>query len=120
MFDVAKAFAENGGGAAAAPQGGGLLSFLPLVLIFVVFYFLLIRPQQKKAKSHQEYLSKLQKGDAVVTSGGLQGVITGLTDRVITLEIADNVRVKVSRQYILGSIDSVTAGPEEAPKPSAG
>lgn len=119
MFDVAKAFAENGG-AAASPQGGGLLSFLPLVLIFVVFYFLLIRPQQKKAKTHQEYLSKLQKGDSVVTTGGLYGVITGLTDKVVTLEIADNVRVKVSRQYVVGSTDSATPPPEETPKPAAG
>ena len=119
MFDVAKVFAENGA-AGAAPQGGGLLSFLPLDLIFVVFYFLLIRPQQKKAKAQMEYLSKLQKGDKVVTTGGLYGEITGLTDKVVTLEIADNVRVKVARQYILGSTDSAIAGPDEAPKPAAG
>ena len=92
------AYAANGG----APQGG-IVSFIPLILIFVIFYFLLIRPQQKKAKEHQAYLSNLKKGDMVVTSGGLHGQITGLTDTVVTLEIADNVRVKVSRQYILSS-----------------
>ena len=88
---------------AAAPAGSPLAGFLPMILIFIVFYFLLIRPQQKKAKAQQEFLSNLKKGDDVVTGGGLHGKITGLTDTVVTLEIADNVRVKVSRQYILAS-----------------
>ena len=103
------AYAANG----AAPQGG-LVSFIPLILIFVTFYFLLIRPQQKKAKEHQAYLSNLKKGDMVVTSGGLHGQITGLTDTVVTLEIAENIRVKVSRQHILGSKAAVTADNEAA------
>jgi len=103
------AYAANG----AAPQGG-IVSFIPLILIFVIFYFLLIRPQQKKAKEHQAYLSNLKKGDMVVTSGGLHGEITGLTDTVVTLEIADNIRVKVSRQHILGSKATVTADNEAA------
>ena len=103
------AYAANGG----SPQGG-IISFIPLILIFVIFYFLLIRPQQKKAKEHQAYLSNLKKGDSVVTSGGLHGQITGLTDTVVTLEIADNIRVKVSRQHILGSKATVTADNEAA------
>lgn len=91
--------------AAAAPAAPNqLMQFVPLVLIFVVFYFLLIRPQQKKAKEHQDFLSNMKKGDAVVTSGGLIGTITGLTDTVVTLEVADNVRVKVSRPYVLGAV----------------
>lgn len=98
-----------------APQGGGLAAFLPLILIFVVFYFLLIRPQQKKARDHNVFLGNLKKGDKVVTSGGVHGEITGLTDWIVTLEIADNVRVKVSRQYILGaaatpSVNAPTGG----------
>ena len=106
---VSIAYAANG----AAPQGG-IVNFIPLILIFVIFYFLLIRPQQKKAKEHQVYLSNLKKGDSVVTSGGLHGLITGITDTVVTLEIADNIRVKVSRQHILGSKASVTADNEAA------
>ena len=93
---VSIAYAANG----AAP-GGGIASFIPLILIFAIFYFLLIRPQQKKAKDHQIFLSNLKKGDQVVTNGGIIGEITGLTDRVVTLEIAENLRVKVSRQHIL-------------------
>ena len=103
------AYAANG----AAPSGG-IMSFIPLILIFVIFYFLLIRPQQKKAKEHQAYLSNLKKGDNIVTSGGLHGLITGITDTVVTLEIAENIRVKVSRQQILGSKAAVTADNETA------
>ena len=106
---VSIAYAANG----AAPAGGGIASFIPLILIFVIFYFLLIRPQQKKTKEHQVFLSNLKKGDGVVTTGGLHGEITGLTDTVVTLEIADNIRVKVSRQHILGSKAAVTAGNEK-------
>lgn len=90
----------------AAPLGGGaggFASFVPLILIFVVFYFLLIRPQQKKAKQHQQYLSNLKKGDKVITGGGVHGQITGLTDTVVTLEIAENVRIKVNRASIMGA-----------------
>jgi preprotein translocase subunit YajC len=109
------AYAANG----AAPSGG-IMSFIPLILIFVIFYFLLIRPQQKKAKEHQAYLSNLKKGDGIVTSGGLHGLITGITDTVVTLEIAENIRVKVSRQHILGSKAAVTADNESATTGKAG
>ncbi len=109
------AYAANG----AAPSGG-IMSFIPLILIFVIFYFLLIRPQQKKAKEHQAYLSNLKKGEGIVTSGGLHGLITGLTDTVVTLEIAENIRVKVSRQHILGSKATVTAENETAATGKAG
>ncbi|CAK8715369.1 MAG: protein translocase subunit yajC [Candidatus Electronema aureum] len=90
--------------AAAAPAAGGFASFgqfVPLILIFVVFYFLLIRPQQKKAQELQSFLGNLQKGDKVMTGGGVHGTITGLTDTAITLEIADNVRIKLQRGYVL-------------------
>lgn len=104
MIDVAYA----ADAAAGAPPQGGILSMLPLVLIFVVFYFLLIRPQQKKAKEQQVFLGALEKGQLVVTSGGIQGKITGLTDKVVTLEVADNVRIKVSRAYIMGAVNTST------------
>jgi preprotein translocase subunit YajC len=68
----------------------------------VIFYFLLIRPQQKKAKQHQAILDGLKRDDMVVTTGGVHGKITGLTDTIATLEIAQNVKVKVSRANIAG------------------
>lgn len=85
-----------------APSSGGnqWMSFLPLILLFVVFYFLLIRPQQKKAKQQKQFIENLKKGDEVVTSGGLYGKITGLTDTTVTIEIAEKVRVKVAKNAV--------------------
>lgn len=82
-------------------QGGGIMAFLPLILLFVVFYFLLIRPQQKRAKQHKSFMENLKKGDTVVTSGGLYGKITGITDEAVTMEIAEKVRVKVLKSAVV-------------------
>ncbi len=101
MTSVAYAAAPAAGGGGA----GGIASFLPLVLIFVVFYFLLIRPQQKQAKAHQTFLSELKKGNKIVTKGGVHGEITGLTDTVVTLEIAKDIRIKVSRDSIAAPLN---------------
>ena len=84
----------------AATPGGDLMAFLPMILIFVVFYFLLIRPQQKKAKEHRTMLEALQKGDEVVTSGGVVGRIAKLTDQYAAIEIAPSVEINVQRQAI--------------------
>ena len=86
----------NGGGA-----GFDVMSALPIVLMFVVFYFLLIRPQQKKARAHQELLKELRRGDRVVTAGGIMGTVDKLVnDGEITLEIADNVKVRVLKATV--------------------
>lgn len=97
-----------------AGAGGSIASFIPLVLIFVVFYFLLIRPQQKQAKEHQQFLNDLKTGNKVITKGGLHGTITGLTETVVTLEIAQDVRVKVSRSAIASSESANTPAPAKA------
>jgi len=104
-------------GGAATTGASGLASFVPLILIFVVFYFLLIRPQQRKAKEHQQFLGNLKKGERVVTSGGIHGRITGLTDTVVTMEIAEGIKIKVNR----GSISTTTADAEkQAAAPAKG
>jgi preprotein translocase subunit YajC len=95
MIDIA--YAQTGPGIGGPGQ---MLTFLPLVLIFVIFYFLLIRPQQKKAKQHQEMLGKLKKNDDVMTSGGIYGKVVALADEVVTLEVAANVRIRVNRPQI--------------------
>ena len=97
------AYAMGTGGTGGGGQGGGFAALVPLLLMFAIFYFLLIRPQQKKQKKHREVLAALKRGDMVVTVGGLHGKITGLTEKVVTLEIAEKVRVKVGRGYIAGT-----------------
>ncbi|OYQ33842.1 preprotein translocase subunit YajC [Niveispirillum lacus] len=98
MF-ISTAYAQA---AAGAPGGGmeSLMSLAPLVLIFVVFYFLLIRPQQKKLKEHKAMLEALRRGDKVVTGGGIVGTIVKVADDEATVEIAENVRVRVLRSTI--------------------
>lgn len=85
---------------AAASKQNPIMSMAPLVLLFVVFYFLLIRPQQKKAKMHKEMLSKVETGDSVITTGGLYGRVTKVSDETVTIEISDGVKVKISRTAI--------------------
>lgn len=98
MFGLAYAM-----GAGDSPAGfQSLAGFVPLILIFCVFYFLLIRPQQKKLKEHKNLINSMQKGDKVVTTGGIHGKITGLTDTIVTLEVAEKIRIKVSRSQITG------------------
>jgi preprotein translocase subunit YajC len=82
---------------AAGSTGSELMTFLPMIGIFVVFYFLLIRPQQKRAKETKLMLAALQKGDEVVTAGGLVGKISKLTDQYAAIEIAPNVEINVQR-----------------------
>lgn len=98
LIDRAYAMAPPPGGEGG---GGGLFAMLfPLLLMFLIFYFLLIRPQQKRAKEHQSMLNALKRGDEVVTSGGIYGTITGITENTVTLEIANNVRIKVVKAQI--------------------
>lgn len=88
--------------AAGSPGMGDLFGMvLPLLMIMVVFYFLLIRPQQKKAKEHQEVLKKIARGDTVITSGGLIGKVTKIVDdHELQVEVGDNVKVRVLRSGI--------------------
>ena len=95
MINTAYAMGQLGGSGGAA--GGGFGAFVPIILMFVIFYFLLIRPQQKKAKEHQEMITGLKKGDKVITSGGIHGQITSLDETTVTIEIAEKVRIKVTR-----------------------
>jgi preprotein translocase subunit YajC len=86
--------------AAPATPGGDFMAFLPMIAIFVVFYFLLIRPQQKKAKETRAMLEALQKGDEVVTAGGVVGRISKLNEQYAVVEIAPNIEINVQRGAI--------------------
>lgn len=94
---ISPAYAQAAG---AATQSDTLLTFLPMVAIFVVFYFLLIRPQQKKQKEARAMLDALEKGNEVVTAGGVLGRIVKLDEQYATLEVAPNVQMVVQRGAI--------------------
>lgn len=93
--------------AAAAPSQGGFASFIPFILIFFVMYFLMIRPQKKKLEQEQAMLKKLQKGDEIYTKSGVLGKIYGITDKIVTLEVADGVKVKLLRSQIGGLSNAI-------------
>jgi preprotein translocase subunit YajC len=83
---------------AAQPSTLGMV--LPFVLMFAVFYFLMIRPQQKKMKEHESLMGSLQKGEEVITQAGIYGKIHGIADKFITLEVDNNVKIKVLKNQI--------------------
>jgi preprotein translocase subunit YajC len=101
-FFIASAYAQD------ATTQGGLLSFLPLIVIFIVFYFLLIRPQTKRAKEHRQLVEKLANGDEVVTNCGLLGRITHVGDSFVTVEIAENVKIKLQKHAVASVVPKGT------------
>lgn len=96
-FLITDAMAQAAGG--PGPQGG-LMSFLPLVILFVAFYFFLIRPQMKRQREHQKLVEGLQKGDEIVTSGGLLGRISEVGDVYVKVEIARGVEARIQRPAV--------------------
>ena len=94
---ISPAFAQSTG---ASPFGGDLMAFLPMIAIFVVFYFLLIRPQQKRARETKAMLEALQKGDEVVTAGGVVGKISRITEGYADVDVAPNVTLTMQRSAI--------------------
>lgn len=101
--------------AQATPDGGGMIGTVVMFgLIFVIFYFMIIRPQQKRQKERQKMLDAMEKGDKILTAGGIYGTVVGIEEKVVLVQIADNVKVKVDR----GSVGSVLreANPEEKTK----
>lgn len=93
--------------AATAPTTD-FTSFLPLIVIFLLFFFMIIRPQMKQAKEQRNMIAALQKGDEVVTSGGIVGKVTKVTDAFITLEIAANTEITVQKHAIQSALPKGT------------
>ena len=86
--------------AAGTSAATDIMSFLPLIVIFVLFFFMIIRPQMKQAKEQRNMIAALQKGDEVVTSGGIVGKVTKVTEAFVTVEIAANTEITVQKQAI--------------------
>ena len=101
MFDllISSAHAQ----ASAAPQQSPFVSFIPFVLIFLVMYFLMIRPQKKRMQEEQNFLSQLAHGAEVYTKSGILGKVTGISEKVVTLEIENGAKMKVLKSHIGGA-----------------
>ena len=111
LMYISPAYAQSAGDA-----GGGFATILPLVLIFAVFYFLLIRPQQKKAKVHREMLSAINRGDKIVTGGGIMGKVTKvISPQELAVEIAEGVKVRVQRNMVAGVVPKDGGASVEVP-----
>ena len=106
-FLIPVAHATDAAPAAAAP-GGDMMSILMLVGFVVIFYLMIWRPQAKRAKEHKNLLGGLQKGDEVVTSGGIIGKVTKVTDDFVVVEISDNVELKFQKQAIAATLPKGT------------
>lgn len=96
FVDTAHAMGSSG------PDGGGapIAQLLPFVLMFVVLYLLILRPQMKKQKAQQKMIDELEKGDQIVTNGGIHGVISNIKDEILVVKVAENVKIDVSRSAV--------------------
>ena len=101
---------------AQAPQQPSLMGMaLPFLIMLGIMYFLMIRPQQKRMKEHQSLLSNLKTGDEVITSAGILGTISGMSDKVVTLEVSKNVQLKILKSQV----NQVVKGPIKDLQPNA-
>lgn len=98
ILTASVAWAQGTGGGASGSST--LLSLVPFVLIFIIFYFLLILPQQKRKKQQDAMLNGLKKGDKVITASGIWGTVTNLGKTTVTLQIADNTKIKIQKEHI--------------------
>ena len=88
-------------------QGGGGSMISTLIMfgaIFAIFYFMIIRPQQKRAKDQKKMIEALQKGDKIILSGGMHGIIAGLEDKTVLVDVGNNVKIKFERSSILSVV----------------
>lgn len=92
----------------AAAQGNGMSTIIMIVLVIAIFYFFMIRPQNKERKRMRDFLESLQVGSKVRTASGVYGKVKEIKDTVIILEVADNVKIKIDKNYIVGSAEEAT------------
>ena len=101
MLGILYAMGSAGGGSAPQQGQGNPFGFLIMMaLIFGIFYFLTIKPQKKKQKERQEMISRVEKGDKVITSGGIYGMVTGTKEKTLVIKVADNVKIEFARSAI--------------------
>jgi preprotein translocase subunit YajC len=108
-------------GAAGVPGGAPnpLVNLLPIALMFVILYFLMIRPQQKRAREHETLVQNLKRGDDIVTSGGIHGKIQAIADKIVTVEVAPNVRIRLERDQVANVVKASRAEDRDKEKEKA-
>lgn len=104
-----------GGNPGGEAQGGGnpLLSFLPFILIIVIIYFLMIRPQKKRQQERDKMIAGVNKGDKIITIGGVHGVVQATKDKTVIVKIADNVKVELERSAVSAVVKDSDSGTGE-------
>lgn len=113
MFDLFINTAIAQDPAAPVPSQSPFMQFVPFVLIFLVMYFLMIRPQKKRMQEEASFLSKLSQGDEVYTKSGILGKITGIAEKVVTLEVEGGARMKILKSQIAGPASQLFAEPKK-------
>lgn len=98
-MDTAFAQTATTTGTGAAPLAG-IISFLPMILIVALFYFIMIVPQSKERKKREALLNSLQRGDRVMTKGGIYGIVADIKEQLIVLKVAENTKIEIERSYI--------------------
>ena len=86
-----------------AAQPSALEMFFPFIIILVIFYFMIFRPQSKRLKEHDKFLTEIKRGDSVVTASGILGTIDGMNDQIVTLDLGDGTKMKILKKQIAGS-----------------
>jgi preprotein translocase subunit YajC len=114
MFTVIQSLMSSAAHAQATGASPGaapnlIEQMVPFIAIFAIFYFLIIRPQAKRQKVHQNFLTNMKRGDAVITSGGIYGKVEGITDKFVTLEVSEGVEIRVLKSQIASSINEGAA-----------
>jgi preprotein translocase subunit YajC len=109
MFANVLAMADGAAPAGAAQGPSMIEQLVPFIAIFAIFYFLIIRPQSKKQKDHVGFISGLKRGDNVITTGGIFGTVEGITDKFITLEVSEGVRIRILKTQIASTVNEGAA-----------
>jgi preprotein translocase subunit YajC len=112
MLFTSTAYAQDA--AAAMGESSSLAGLLPVIIMIALFYVLLIRPQQKKLKNHKNMVDALQRGDKVITAGGIYGKVAKVEDTTLMVEIADEVKIKLDKNSIATVIDGAAAAAEDS------
>lgn len=112
---ISSAMAQEATQTAAQGAGAGAFSFVPFILIMVIFYFVLYLPQKKNAQKQQQMIAALAKGDEIFTKAGIIGTIVGITDKIVTLEVAEGVKIKMLKSEIAGAAKSLWETKEQTP-----